>query len=91
MSMSSFDKFKKAIIEMYKDGEFEKILKYCPRSERSKVKNDMKVAESYTEYYEYHDQDIKSFSAIPLFMALKSVEVYKNALAYMLNYDDKEA
>ena len=88
--MNTFDKFKKALIEMYKGGEFEKILMHCPRSERSNVENDMKVVASYTEYYEAHDQDIKSFSAIPLFMTLKSVEVYKDALAYMLKYDEKK-
>lgn len=89
--MSTFDKFKKALIEMYKDGELDKILKNAKRSEKKAIKDDIKVISVFVEYYENHDQDLSSFSAIPILMELKSVEVFKDALAYMLKYDYKEA
>ena len=88
--MTTFEKFKKAIIEMYKDGELDKILKHCKRSERKAVKNDIKVIEVFVEFYESHNKDLNSFSIMPLLMQLESVEVYKDALAYMLKYDEKK-
>lgn len=89
--MTTFEKFKKALIEMYKDGELDKILNNAKRSEKKAIKDDIKVISVLVEYYENHNQDLNSFSAIPIVMQLKSVEVFKDALAYMLKYDNKEA
>lgn len=85
--MTTFEKFKKALIEMYKDGELDKILNNAKRSEKKAIKDDIKVISVLVEYYENH----KSFSVIPIVMQLKSVEVFRDALAYMLKYDNKEA
>lgn len=88
--MTTFEKFKKAIIEMYKDGELEKILNFSKRADKKAIKKDTKVIEAFVEFYEAHDEDLNSFSVMPLLMELESVEIYKNALAYMIRYD-KEA
>lgn len=85
--MSTFEKFKKAIIEMYKEGELDKILKNSKRAARKAIKKDIEVIETFVEFYEAHDEDLNSFSVMPLLMELESVEVYKDALAYMLRYD----
>ncbi len=88
--MTTFEKFKKALIEMYKAGELDKILKASKRSERSNIKHDIALIEACVEYYEAHDKMISSFSAIPIVYELKSADVFKNALCYMLKYDEKE-
>ena len=75
---------------MYKDGELDRILKNSKRAARKAIKRDIKTIEIYVEFYEAHGEDINSFSIMPLLMELESVEVYKDALAYMLKYD-KEA
>lgn len=89
--MNTYTKFKKACIEMYKAGEVDKIYKTCERSERKRVKHDIRILAQLVILYEANNQELDSFSIFSFMPNLKSAEVFKNALCYMLRYDDKEA
>lgn len=87
--MGVMQKLKRALIEMYQDGELEKILKYTKGSQKRAVKHDIKVIEGVVSYYESHNKDLNSFSVFSFIMALRSAQVLTNALCYMERYEEE--
>ena len=48
---SFYTKIKKALVEIYKTGEAEKLLKYAKGSEKRRVKHDIKILAEVVEIY----------------------------------------
>lgn len=82
--MSTFEKFKRALIVMKDTGELEKILNATKGKDRKIVERDIQIIDQLVEL------GADKVSAIPIIYELKSVDIFKNALCYMLQYD-KEA
>lgn len=83
--MTTFQKFKKALVEMKHQGELERILKASKLKDKAAVKHDIELINQLA------DLGSENVSAIPVIYELKSVDVFKNALCYMVKYDEKES
>ena len=68
-------RFKEAIQQMLKDGEFEKIIKKAKGKDKKAAK----------EFYELikDNPDLERLNGITILMAVYSVSVLKDAIAYM--------
>ena len=68
-------RFKEAIQQMLKDGEFEKIIKKAKGKDKKQAK----------EFYELikNNPDLERLNGITILMAVYSVSVLKDAIAYM--------
>lgn len=79
--MTTFQKFKRALVAMKENGELEKILKYS--KDKKTIKRDIELIDQLAELGE------DNVSAIPVIYELKSADIFKNALCYMLKYDEE--
>ena len=84
--MTTFQKFKRALIDMKNAGELDKILEAARDSaeDKAKVEHDIMIIEQLAEFGE------DKVSAIPVIMELQSIAIFKDALCFMLKLDDKE-
>lgn len=81
--MTTFQKFKRALVDMKNSGELDKILKYS--EDKEIVEHDIMIIEQLAEF------GSDNVSAIPVIYELKSADIFKNALCYMLRLDEKES
>ena len=79
--MTTFQKFKRALIAMKENGELDKILKHS--EDKKTVKRDIEIIDQLADLGE------GNVSAIPVIYELKSADIFKNALCYMLKYDEE--
>ncbi len=79
--MTTFQKFKRALIAMKENGELDKILNHS--EDKETVKRDIELIEQLADLGE------RNVSAIPIIYELKSADIFKNALCYMLKYDEE--
>ncbi len=84
--MTTFQKFKRALVDMKNSGELDKILEAARDSveDKEKVEHDIMIIEQLAEFGE------DNVSAIPVIMELQSIAIFKDALCFMLKLDDKE-
>lgn len=79
--MTTYQKFKRALIEMKNNGELDKILNAS--KDKKTVEHDIEIIDQLAEL------GAENVSAIPVIMELQSVEIFKDALCFM--NDSKEA
>lgn len=85
-----YNKLKKALIEMYKSGELDKILKYSHRSERKKIKHDTAIIEKIVAFYETHGEDLNAIPVFSFVTELRSKDVLVSALCFMALEEGEE-
>ena len=81
--MTTFQKFKRALIEMKEQGQLVKILNYASKKDLGDVKHDIELIDQLVEI------GADNISAIPIIHELKSADIFKNALCYMMRYDEE--
>lgn len=81
--MTTFQKFKRALIAMKENGELDKILNVASGEDKAKVEHDIEYINELAEI------GADNVSAIPVIMELQSVAIFKDALCFM--NDVKEA
>lgn len=77
--MTTYQAFKKALIEMKNQGELDKILEASKGSseDKAKVEHDIEIINQLSEL------GADNVSAIPVIMELQSVTIFKDALCFM--------
>lgn len=82
--MTTYQAFKRALVEMKKRGELEKILEASKGSseDKAKVEHDIEVINQLSEL------GVDKASAIPVIMELQSVAIFKDALCFMKYEED---
>ena len=75
--------FKRALLDMKDKGELDKILKYT-EEDTELVEHDIELI---NQLFLFGAEDV---SVWPLLMELKSADILKNALAFMVNYESEE-
>ena len=75
--------FKRALLDMKDKGELDKILKYT-EEDTELVEHDIELI---NQLFLFGGEDV---SVWPLLMELKSADILKNALAFMVNYEGEE-
>lgn len=75
--------FKRALLDMKDKGELDKILKYT-EEDTELVEHDIELI---NQLFLFGAEDV---SVWPLLMELKSADILKNALAFMVNYEGEE-
>lgn len=81
--MTTIQKFKRALVDMRDKGELEKILKYT-EEDTEIVERDIELINQLFLY------GADNVSIWPLLMTLKSADILKNAIAFMVNYDAED-
>lgn len=81
--MTTIEKFKRALLDMKDKGELDKILKYT-EEDTDIVERDIELI---NQLFLYGDDNV---SIWPLLMTLKSADILKNALAFMITYDSED-
>ena len=81
--MTTIEKFKRALLDMKDKGELDKILKYT-EEDTEIVEHDIELI---NQLFLYGDDNV---SIWPLLMTLKSADILKNALAFMITYDSED-
>ena len=79
---SFYTKIKKALVEIYKTGEAEKLLKYAKGSEKRRVKHDIKILAEVVEIYENNGEDINTIPVFSFITELKSASVLLDAITF---------
>lgn len=79
--MAAFKEFKRALIEMKNNGELDKILNAS--KDKKTVEHDIDIIDQLAEL------GAENVSAIPVIMELQSVEIFKDALCFMMRYDEE--
>ena len=79
--MTTYQKFKRALIEMKNKGELDKILNAS--KDKKTVEHDIDIIDQLAEI------GADNISAIPIIHELKSADIFKNALCYMMRYDEE--
>lgn len=79
--MTTYQKFKKVLVDMKNNGELEKILNHS--EDKETIKRDIEIIDQLADLGE------RNVSAIPVIYELKSADIFKNALCYMLKYDEE--
>lgn len=78
--MTTYQKFKRALIEMKNNGELDKILNAS--KDKKTVEHDIEIIDQLAEL------GAENVSAIPVIMELQSVEIFKDALCFMNNSEE---
>lgn len=78
--MTTYQKFKRALIEMKNKGELDKILNAS--KDKKTVEHDIDIIDQLAEL------GAENVSAIPVIMELQSVEIFKDALCFMNNSEE---
>lgn len=78
--MTTYQKFKRALIEMKNKGELDKILNAS--KDKKTVEHDIEIIDQLAEL------GAENVSAIPVIMELQSVEIFKDALCFMNNSEE---
>lgn len=81
--MTTIEKFKRALLDMKDKGELDKILKYT-EEDTEIVERDIELI---NQLFLYGDDNV---SIWPLLMTIKSADILKNALAFMITYDSED-
>ena len=81
--MTTIEKFKRALVDMRDKGELDKILKYT-EEDTEIVEHDIELI---NQLFLYGDDNV---SIWPLLMTIKSADILKNALAFMITYDSED-
>ena len=81
--MTTIQKFKRALVDMRDKGELDKILKYT-EEDTEIVEHDIELINQLFLY------GADNVSIWPLLMTLKSADILKNAIAFMVNYDSED-
>ena len=81
--MTTIQKFKRALVDMRDKGELDKILKYT-EEDTEIVEHDIELINQLFLY------GADNVSIWPLLMTLKSADILKNALAFMVTYDAED-
>ena len=81
--MTTIQKFKRALVDMRDKGELDKILKYT-EEDTEIVERDIELINQLFLY------GADNVSIWPLLMTLKSADILKNAIAFMVNYDAED-
>lgn len=81
--MTTIDKFKRALLDMRDKGELDKILKYT-EEDTEIVERDIELINQLFLY------GADNVSIWPLLMTLKSADILKNALSFMITYDSED-
>lgn len=81
--MTTIEKFKRALLDMKDKGELDKILKYT-EEDTEIVERDIELINQLFLY------GADNVSIWPLLMTLKSADILKNALAFMITYDSED-
>ena len=79
--MAAFKEFKRALISMKNNGELDKILNAS--KDKKTVEHDIDIIDQLAEI------GADNISAIPIIHELKSADIFKNALCYMMRYDEE--
>lgn len=75
--MTTYQKFKRALIEMKNNGELDKILNAS--KDKKTVKHDIDIIDQLAEL------GAENVAAIQVIMELQTVEIFKDALCFMNN------
>lgn len=81
--MNTIQKFKRALVDMRDKGELDKILKYT-EEDTEIVERDIELINQLFLY------GADNVSIWPLLMTLKSADILKNAIAFMVTYDAED-
>ena len=81
--MTTIQKFKRALVDMREKGELEKILKYT-EEDTEIVERDIELI---NQLFLYGADEV---SIWPLLMTLKSADILKNAISFMVTYDSED-
>lgn len=81
--MTTIQKFKRALVDMRDKGELDKILKYT-EEDTEIVERDIELINQLFLY------GADNVSIWPLLMTLKSADILKNAIAFMVTYDAED-
>ena len=81
--MTTIQKFKRALVDMRDKGELDKILKYT-EEDTEIVERDIELINQLFLY------GADNVSIWPLLMTLKSADILKNAIAFMVTYDSED-
>lgn len=81
--MTTIQKFKRALVDMRDKGELEKILKYT-EEDTEIVEHDIELI---NQLFLYGADEV---SIWPLLMTLKSADILKNAISFMVTYDSED-
>lgn len=85
--MNTIQKFKRALLDMRDKGELDKILKYT-EEDTEIVEHDIELINQLFLYGADYGAD--NVSIWPLLMTLKSADILKNAISYMVMYDGED-
>ena len=80
--MTTFQKFKRALVVMKEKGELDKILNAARGDDKAKVENDIEIINQLSEL------GVDNVSAIPVIMELQSVAIFKDALCFMNDVEE---
>ena len=81
--MTIIQNFKRALLDMRDKGELDKILKYT-EEDTELVEHDIELINQLFLY------GADNVSIWPLLMTLKSADILKNALAFMVTYESED-
>lgn len=81
--MTTIQNFKRALLDMRDKGELDKILKYT-EEDTDIVEHDIELINQLFLY------GADNVSIWPLLMTLKSADILKNALAFMITYESED-
>ena len=80
--MTTFQKFKRALVVMKEKGELDKILNVAAAEDKAKVEHDIEYINELAEI------GVDNVSAIPVIMELQSVAIFKDALCFMNDVEE---